>query len=302
MNIGFIGTGNVGKFIVVHLIKAGHRLFVNDINIKATEDLVKSGAQFMDSPALIATKSEHIFLSLPDPDTVEQVVLGQRGILSTDRKGLLIIDLSTNSPEKVLIIGRRCKDNKCSFVDAPITGGIKGATEGTLTVMVGGSNEDVERARPLLEFFSSHIVHIGPQSHGSMAKLINNMLGEINVYAIAEAYGLGAKLGLDLNKLHSALSKGMASSRILTELYLEGAFKRNFSPSVTVNNAYKDQLLLTEMARKAEVPLVLSNIVLQRIIELRAKGLGNKHVTVAVLPIEKLLGVEIRVDVGNATI
>lgn len=294
--IGLVGVGKIGSRISMRLLKAGQRLAVCDINAKHVENCVAYGAKAILNLIELAKTCEIIILSLPTPEVVHDVVMGNAGLLSSDRKGMIIIDLSTNSPDMVKKVGDACFASGNSFLDAPLTGAIIGAERGTFTVMIGGEVKDVQKVKPILELFATKIVHVGPQGHGAATKLLHNMLGEINVYAIAEAFCIAAKMGLDLNKVYEVFSHGMATSRILTELYAKGALRRRFEPNVTVHTALKDQQLLLEMVEKIKVNLTFSPTVYELIKELERQGFGDKDVTSAILLFERLHDVTVCVS------
>jgi len=296
--VGFIGIGRIGSLIAMRILKSGKSLIVCDSKKEHLTSCIAAGATSVSKPIEIASNCKIVFLSLPSPEIVADVVTGKDGLLSAGRKGIIIVDLSTNSPEMVRNIGKKCDESGNRFLDAPITGGIIGAEQGTFTVMIGGRTEDVRKVEPILKLFSAKTVHIGPQGHGAATKLLHNMLGEIQVYAIAEAFCVAAKMGLDIDKVYTALSHGMATSRILTELYARGALRRNFEPSATVNTADKDQRLLLDMAKNIKADLTFSTIVYDKIKELQKRNLGEMDVTSAILLFEEIYGVNVRVSDG----
>jgi len=294
--VGFIGQGKIGSRIALRLVRAGVDLTAYDLRTENLSVCIAAGARSETNPLAIAESCEVVFLSLPGPDAVAQVVTGAFGLLSAPRQGLVIVDLSTILPRVARQLGKACEALGVGFLDAPLTGGIVGADTGTFTTMVGGRREHFEKVLPLLRLFSTTVIHVGPQGHGASVKLLHNMLGEVQVYAIAEAFAFAAKLGLDLNRVYEVLSHGMATSRILTELYARGALQRNFTPRATVDMAHKDQRLLLDMAQEAGVDLTFSPTVYSKIEELRKRGLNDSDVTSAILLFEEVMGVTVRVD------
>jgi len=293
--VGLVGVGKVGEGIVKKILSRGHTTYVYDIDNARMKTCIAKGAIKSKSLEHLARQCDIVLLSLPSPQSVWDVVLGTEGLLEADCQGMLIVDLSTNAPHLVRDLGAHCDARGVGFLDAPLTGGMVAAEQGTFTVMIGGKQEDVVRAQPVLQLFSSRMVHVGPQGHGAATKLLHNMLGEIQVYAFAEAFCFAAKLGLNLNAVYDVLSHGMATSRILTELYARGALRRNFEPVATVDLAYKDQTLLLEMASSFSLQLTFSPIVYQHIKELQRRGLGNKDVTSAILLFEEAFDVVVNV-------
>lgn len=159
--------------------------------------------------------------------------------------------------------------------------------------MVGGDAHVLERVRPLLDCFASHIVHVGAHGHGTMAKLIHNMVGEIQVQSFAEAFCLGARLGMSLDQLFDALAHGMASSRILTQLLASGILRRRLAPNVSIDAAAKDQLLLQELHERIGVEPAFSRGVLERLREMQARGHGGLDVTSVLTLFEEMYGVTV---------
>lgn len=295
MKLGFVGTGNMGAPMAANLLKAGHELTINDVNKGAAGDLIAAGAKWADSPKAVAEASEIVMLSLPGPVEVENVVLGVNGVLSGAKKGTMIIDLSSNSPTLLQRIAAVAKEKGVDVIDVPVSGGPWGAKAGTLTMMVGGDKKAVDRAMPVLEVMGRSIVHVGTVGMGNAAKLIHSMMAQIIMQGLAEGMALGAKLGMDLNQLASVLGKGGAASNILIEKYPQYGFKGNFEAGFRVDLSFKDLNLATTLGRELGVPLLYGNLALQKLVELRARGHGSKDVTACLLPLEDMLGVQIRV-------
>lgn len=296
MKVGFIGTGNMGGPVASNLLKAGNELFVHDVREEAVQDLVKAGAKWCDSPKEVAKACRLVITSLPGPKEVEQVALSENGIFAGAKRGDIYVDMTTNAPGVIRRISELGKEKGITVLDAPLVGGVRGAKAGTLTIMIGGDKEAFDKVKPVLEGAANKILHMGAVGNGNVAKLINNMLTQIHMHSIAEAFVLGAKAGIDIRKLYDVISSGTASSPILTKKYPEKAFRGDFEPAFTVDLAYKDQELLTGLGREVGVPLYFSNLVLQRLIDAKARGLGSKDATAILLPLEELLGVKIRLD------
>lgn len=294
MRLGFIGTGNMGSCMAANLLKAGYLLTVHDVRKAATDELVKAGAKWANSPQEVAQDSEAVLLSLPGPPEVEQVVLGEKGVLAGAKRGTLVIDLSSNSPTVLQRIAAIAKKKEVDVIDAPVTGGPWGAKAGTLTMMVGGDKNAFDRSLPILEAMGKTIVHVGNVGMGNAAKLIHSMMAQIIMQGLAEGMALGAKLGMDLNKLNAVLSKGGASSFILIEKYPQYGFKGNFEPGFRVDLSFKDVNLATTLGKETGVPLYFGNLALQKLVELQARGHGDKDVTACLLPLEEMLQVKIR--------
>ncbi len=296
MDVGMIGTGRIGAHMAANLLKAGHRVHVNDINRAAADDLIAKGAVWANSPAEMAAKTDVTIASLPGPAEVESVALGEQGVLAGARKGHVYIDTTSSYPTLIQRISAEAAKAGVDVIDAPLTGGTLGAEAGTLIFIAGGEARALERAEPILSLLGRKTVHMGPSGSGCAAKLVNNMLGQIQIYSYAEALGLAAKFGLDVKQMVELLSGGQTGSGILTHFYVNKGLKGDFEPGFTVDLAFKDQTLISQLGRETGVPLYFNALVLQRLADMRARGHGAKDHTAAILPLEELLKVKIRIE------
>lgn len=205
--IGFIGLGNMGAHMARNLIKKGHEIIVYDINTKSVSDLVKAGAKSFKSPAEIASKTKHIITMLPSHPHVIEVFTSKDGILSSAQKSTTCLDCSTIDISAAKKIASLCEEKGIHFNDCPVSGGVKGAENATLTFMVGAkSKNDFDTIKPILECMGKNIVHAGEIGHGLAAKICNNMLLGISMIGVAETMNLGLKLGLDKKVLAGILN------------------------------------------------------------------------------------------------
>ncbi len=207
MRIGFIGLGNMGGPMAANLLKAGHQLKGFDMVPAALDIFAKNGGTPVADAAAAAADVEAIVTMLPAGPHVRQVYTGEPGILGAAAKGTLLIDSSTIDVDSARAVGRAAAERGFDMVDAPVSGGVGGATGGTLTFMVGGSDAAYERALPILNAMGKTIVHAGPAGNGQAAKICNNMILGISMIAVSEAFALAAKLGLDAQKLFDISSK-----------------------------------------------------------------------------------------------
>jgi len=296
MNVGLIGTGRIGAHMAANLLRAGHRVYVHDINKTAAADLIADGAVWANSPAEMAAETDVTIASLPGPLEVESVALGVHGVLAGARKGHVYIDTTSSYPSLIQRISSEAIKRGVDVIDAPLTGGTSGAEAGTLIFIAGGEAKVLERVQPILSLLGKKTVHMGSSGAGCAAKLVNNMLGQIQIYSFAEALGLAAKFGLDVKQVVELLSQGQTGSGILTHFYANKGLKGDFEPGFTVDLAFKDQALISQLGRELGVPLYFNALVVQRIADMRARGLGAKDHTAAILPLEELLHVKIRID------
>ena len=205
--IGFIGLGNMGLPMAQNLIKAGHQVEGVDVSAAATEKLRGAGGVAAESAKIAASRADMVITMLPAGQHVRTVYLGADGIIENARKGTLLIDCSTIDVETARAVAAAAQAKCHPMLDAPVSGGVGGAAGGTLTFMVGGSEEAFERALPLLQAMGKTIVHAGGAGNGQAAKICNNMVLGVSMIAVSEAFVLAEKLGLDKQKLFDIASK-----------------------------------------------------------------------------------------------
>ncbi len=208
--LAFVGTGTMGDPMARRLLGAGHQVTVHDRSDVAVERLMSVGATSAPSAAAAAAGAEAVFLSLPGPDQVHDAVAGPDGVLAAEPPPALIVDLSTNSPEVVAELAAACSAVGVGFLDAPVSGGLAKAVDGTLTVMVGGSEASFAQAEPLLASLGTTIVRVGESGAGTAAKLVNNQLFLAAGLLVQEAYVLGGALGLSPDALHAIIATSSA--------------------------------------------------------------------------------------------
>ena len=205
--IGFIGLGNMGEPMATNLVKAGFDVIGFDLMEEAKKKAERNGIQIAKDAVSTLENVDALISMLPASEHVESLYLGEEGLLSKLDKTVLIIDCSTIAPDSAIKVANQAKDLDLSMIDAPVSGGVVGAQESTLTFIVGGAENNVERARPLLEKMGSNIFHAGSNGAGQVAKVCNNMLLAIHMCGTAEAIALGVKNGLDANVLSEIMRK-----------------------------------------------------------------------------------------------
>jgi 3-hydroxyisobutyrate dehydrogenase-like beta-hydroxyacid dehydrogenase len=296
MKLGFIGTGHMGNPITRHLLKAGHELTIYDKRQESTANLIELGAIWGESPAGVADASEVIFTSLPGPPEVDDAVLGEHGILDGAKPGMLHVDLSSNLPSAVQRLSRIERARGLDFMDAPLSGMVIGAEEGTLTIFVGAEDATLERARPLLEHFGKNIFHVGPVGTGNVLKLTNNMMIHASSLLVQEALAIGVKAGIDAEKLYEIWNVS-SSSRFVQGI--PRLLERNFdNPSFTLALTAKDVGLCVEAAREMNVPTTVAAAASQVYVRSMARGLGDKLMSATLITIEEEAGVKIEKKSG----
>jgi 2-hydroxy-3-oxopropionate reductase len=292
--IGFIGLGIMGKPMARNLLKAGYAVTVHNRSRPAMEELHRAGAHLGPSPKDVAAAAEIVITMLPNSPDVEAVVLGPNGVLEGATPGTILADMSTISPLVSQKIYREAKQRGVRALDAPVSGGEKGAIEGILSVMVGGDKEVFDAVVPVFQAMGKTITYMGPAGAGGFTKLANQVIVAINLTAISEALTLGAKAGLDPERLIQALGGGMAGSRCL-DMKGPQIIKGNFQPGFKVDLHYKDLGLIMEAARALQVPLPTTAVVQELFSALRVKGRGGLDHSAVITLIEDLAGVQARI-------
>jgi 2-hydroxy-3-oxopropionate reductase len=272
--VGFVGLGIMGAFMAGNLLEAGHELVVHNRTRTKAERLAQRGARAADSPREVAEGSDVIITMLPGPPQVEEVVAGDGGLLEGAREGSLIIDMSTSSPILAQELARAARNKAVGMLDAPVSGGDVGARDGTLSIMVGGEENDFERARPLFRVMGETVVHVGGVGAGQVVKACNQIVVALVIEAIAEALVLGSKAGVDPDRVVEVLSGGLASNKVL-EVKGEKFLSHEFAPGGKVEYHRKDLGIALEAGREYEVTLPVAAFVDQMFGVLEAKGRGG---------------------------
>ena len=293
MKIGFVGVGNMGGPICRNIIRnTNHQVAVFDLNPDAVAACTALGASAGASTAAVAAEADVVFTSLPMPKHVEAVALGPDGIAAHARPGTVYIDLSTNSAATARRVSEGMAAKGMVMLEAPVSGGVPRATDGTIVIMVGGEAAVFEAQLPLLKSFSKEVIHVGPIGMGSVAKLCNNMLAFCNIAAASEALLLGAAAGIDVHKLYDVICNASGNSDAFRGLGPK-AFERNFKPGFALDLAHKDMRLALEMADECGVPGMIAPQVMTLMRMGRAKGMGGDDSSSLLRVYEQALGREI---------
>ena len=275
MKVGFIGLGVMGRPMALHLVRAGHELSVYARRAEAAQPLVDAGARRLATPAEVAATSEVVFVMVTTGADVEDVALGEGGIVHGARPGTVVVDMGTIPPGTARRIAAKLAERGIETVDAPVSGGEVGAQNATLAIMAGGKAEVLERVRPLLEKLGKTIVHIGPSGAGQVAKACNQMIMVSCIEAMAEAMLLAEKSGADPEKVRQALAGGSAGSRVL-EVFGARMTARDFKAGVEARLHHKDFGILLNEAVTLGVPLPIAAQVWQQLNALMAQGWGRE--------------------------
>ena len=206
MNIGFIGIGRMGRFMARNLVKGGHNLTVFDTHQAAAKELLSQGVSWADSPSAVAETSEVVFTVLPRPQDVEAVALGDSSILNGAAPGSAYFDLSTTDPGTIHRIAAAAKPKGVHVLDAPVSGGVSGAEQATLCIMVGGDRSVYTSYKPVLDLIGEKVLYCGEQGMGAVCKIVNNLINLGNYVLVSEALTLGLKAGAQTEIMFEAIS------------------------------------------------------------------------------------------------
>lgn len=275
--VGVAGLGVMGSAIARRLLGCGRAVRVHDIRPEAVAELARDGAATAQSPALLSplgAASGTVILSLNAAEIVEQVAFGPDGVLSRAPDGVLVIDMSSIDPGRTREFAGRAGKLGAGWVDAPLSGGAPGAERGELTLMLGGEEEHVARALPVLGVLASRLTHLGPAGSGQLVKSVNQVLVGCGFAALAEAAALVRSAGLPPSQVLTALSGGRADSALLREFFVKFA-EADLSPTGRISNMVKDLDAARDHARSAGVPLPVTTAVAELHRWLTAAGHGD---------------------------
>ncbi|MGA7670533.1 MAG: 2-hydroxy-3-oxopropionate reductase [Nitrolancea sp.] len=272
--IGFIGLGIMGKPMAHNLMNAGYELIVHNRSSAAVDELVGEGAASASSPREVANQVKTVITMLPDSPDVRDVVFGEDGLLEAMGEGSLLIDMSTISPVTALEVEAALSERGAHALDAPVSGGDKGAIAGTLSIMVGGRAKDFERAKPLFEVMGKTIVHVGASSAGQTVKACNQIVVALTFEAVSEALVLGSKAGVDPHKIVQVLTGGLAGNKVL-ELRGESMLDHNFQPGFRINLHRKDLGIALDAGKSYDVALPVTALVNQMFTAMVNAGRGD---------------------------
>ena len=272
--VGFIGLGIMGAPMARHLLAAGFPLTVHSRSPGPVDALVDAGAERATSPAEVARVSDIVVTMLPDTPDVEHVMLGVDGVVAGAAAGSLVIDMSTIDPGPARAIAEQLAARDVEMLDAPVSGGERGAIDGTLSIMVGGAEGAFSRAQPILQAMGKNIVHIGPSGAGQITKACNQLVVAATIEAVAEALVLAERSGVDAAKVREALLGGFAGSKIL-EVHGQRMLDRAFEPGFRARLHRKDARIVLDAAQAAGSPIPAFQVVaaqLDRLVDESDRG------------------------------
>ncbi len=297
MKVGFIGLGTMGASMAYNCLQGGNEMVVHDIRRESATRHLEAGAVWADSPREVAESSEIVFTSLPGPTEVEAVGLGEDGILEGMSEGKVYFDLSTSTPTLIRRIHEQAAARGIHVLDAPVSGGPRGAASRNLAIWVGGDKDVFDRCKPVLDSIGDKAYYVGPIGCGAIAKLVHNCTGYIVQAALAEVFTMGVKAGVEPLALWQAVRKGAQGRRGTFEGLAEHLLPGKFDPpDFALRLARKDVDLAVGVGREYDVPMRLAQLTLQEMTEALNRGWGHRDSRVAMLLQEERAGVEVRVD------
>lgn len=291
MKVGFVGLGIMGNPMALNLLKAGHQLWVHARRPESMKPLATAGAVTCANPGEVAAHADVTFIMVSDTPDVEQVILGDSGIIHGAKAGSVVVDMSTISPTATKVMAEELRARGVEMLDAPVSGGDVGAINGTLSIMVGGKPDAFERVKPLFEAMGKNIVHIGDNGAGQVAKACNQIVVGVTIQAVAEALTFARKNGVDAGKVREALMGGFAGSKIL-EIHGNRMLKHEFNPGFKTKLHQKDLNIVMQTARELGLALPGAALVMQNLNALMGSGDGEIDSSAIVKVVERMSGME----------
>lgn len=290
MKLAFVGLGQMGKHMAINLQKCGEDLIVCDARPVAFPEFEKKGIPATTNIADI-TRCDIIFLCLPNTEVVKSILLGEKGLINSLKKGQIVCDLSTINYTATTEIAAALEKQGVEFMDAPVTGMEARAIDATLTVMCGGKKDVFDSLVPYLKCMGNNILHMGPHGCGQLSKAINNILFDINIAAFAEILPMAMKLGLDSQQIGTVINSGSGRS-YASEFFIPRILERNFGDGYPLEHAYKDLVSGAELAAHLCIPLPVTHAATVTYQMALLKGLGQKDKGAMITVFEELLGTQ----------
>ncbi len=293
MKIGFIGLGMMGAGMASSLQKAGHELVVNDLTRQAASRHLNAGATWVDSPKAVAMACDLVFTSLPTPADVQKVGTGPDGLIEGFRKGAAWFDLSTNSVDVVRALHAQFAETGVDFLDAPVSGGPRGANSGRLAIWVGGDQAVYDKYHGALSAMGDQAAYIGPIGAGSIAKLVHNATSAAVNVVLSEVFTLGIKSGVDALSLFKAVRQGATGRARVFDRLADHFLTGSYDPAdFALRLLHKDVSLACQLGRDVQVPMRLTNLALLELTEAMNRGWGQRDSRVAALLQQERAGID----------
>jgi len=285
MHVGFIGVGAMGRPMAANLINKGFTVTAYDASAEALAAIVTLGAAQAGSSADAARVSDIVITILPSSANVVAAYLGEGGVLEGAAAGRLCVDMSTIDPATSRLVAATASQRGIRFIDAPVSGGVPRAEDGTLAIMVGGDGTDVEEAHPVLAAMGANIIHVGPVGSGEVAKLCNNLIAGVAAVAVSEAFRIAEGFGVDPKVLTDVIAKSSGNTFVMEHMHPVPALvatapaTREYAPGFTTDLMAKDLGLAVNAARELRVPVVVAPAAQQVLRLASSHGYGRKDFT-----------------------
>lgn len=289
--IGFIGLGVMGKSMAGHLMDAGHELYVYSRTKAKCGDIIEKGAHWCDTPKAVAENTDIVFTIVGFPKDVEEVYLGENGLIEGTREGMIFCDMTTTKPSLDIQIGKELEKKGASMCDAPVSGGDSGARNATLSIMAGADKATFDALLPYFNIMGKSITHMGELGAGQHTKMANQIVIAGTMCGVSEALVYGARAGLDTEKMVQTISKGAAGCWTLDNL-APRVLRDDLAPGFMVDHFIKDMGIALEEAEKMELVLPSLALTKQLYLSLKANGMGRNGTQALVKAIEQLSGME----------
>ncbi|GAA0535945.1 2-hydroxy-3-oxopropionate reductase [Streptomyces antimycoticus] len=290
--IAFIGLGIMGSPMAANLVKAGHTVTGYNRSQPAIDKLVAAGGKGAGSVAEAVADAEVVITMVPADPQVEEVVLGEGGVLENVKPGTLVIDMSSITPQTSVKVATAAKEKGVRTLDAPVSGGEAGAIEAVLSIMVGGEADDFADAKPVFDAMGTTVIHVGPTGAGQTVKAANQLIVAVNIQVVAEAVVFLENAGVDLPVALDVLAGGLAGSTVLNRKKAN-MVNREFAPGFRIDLHHKDMGIVTAAARAVESPLPVGSLVAQLVASSRASGDGSLDHSALLRGVERLAGREV---------
>ncbi|BFV56067.1 2-hydroxy-3-oxopropionate reductase [Kitasatospora sp. CMC57] len=291
--IAFIGLGIMGSPMAANLVKAGHTVTGFNLTQPPIDALVAAGGKGASSIADAVKDAEVVITMVPADPQVEQVILGEGGVLANVAEGTLVIDMSSITPQTSIKVEAAAKPKGIRTLDAPVSGGEAGAIEAVLSIMVGGAEADFAEAKPILDALGTTVIHVGPAGAGQTVKAANQLIVAVNIQVLAEAVVFLENAGVDLPAALDVLGGGLAGSTVLNRKKAN-MIDRQFAPGFRIDLHHKDMGIVTDAARAVGAALPVGAVVAQLVASARANGDGSLDHSALLRGVERLSGREVK--------
>lgn len=293
LTLGFIGLGTMGKPMAHNLINAGYTLYLYNRSPQNIEILISEGGISCATPKEVATKSNIVILCLPDSNAVEAVTLGENGLLEGLSPGDILIDMSTSQPKSTIMLHETLLTKEIHMLDAPISGGLKGAIDGTLSIMAGGEPKIFESCRPIFDVLGKKIYHVGEIGAGHTLKAVNNLLYGTLLVASCEAVSMGVKAGIDPKILIEVISNSSGNNLAINTKFKNKVLNRDFNPGFTIDLLLKDMSIALELAQSLGLEMNTSLNAFDSVNEGKEAGLAKEDNSALIKLYEEKLNIHI---------